>query len=178
VVAIISIHLLYKPHPMKNLILTCLIFNFLSTFAQESLQSTLHLQIVKMDSLLFEEGFNNCDFKVLEEILSPDLEFYHDKGGVQNKTEFITASRNNICNSPNGKITRKAVPGSIQVFAMENNGALYGALQTGTHEFFMQPPGQKVQKTGIAKFTCLWLLNDKKEWILKRVFSYDHKPAE
>lgn len=164
---------------MKKLTLILFILlPFLSTSAQENPQSALHLQIIKMDSLLFNEGFNNCDFKILEEILSPDLEFYHDKGGIQNKKEFIDASRSNICNSPNGKISRKAVPGSIQVFPMEKNGVLYGALQTGTHEFFIQPPGEKTQKTGVAKFTCLWLLNDKKQWLLKRVFSYDHKPAE
>lgn len=164
---------------MKNFILTMLVLlPILKTSAQESQQSDLHLKIIKMDSLLFEEGFNNCNFKILEEILAPDLEFYHDKGGIQDKQEFIEASRNNICNSPNGKITRKIVPGSIEVFAMEKDGKLYGALQTGTHEFFIQPPGGKVLKTGVAKFTCLWLLNEKQQWVLKRVYSYDHKPSE
>lgn len=138
----------------------------------------LYAQMVQMDSLLFGQGFNNCNYKMLEDILAPDLEFYHDKGGIQNKKEFIEATRKNICGSAEGKITRKPVEGSIEVFPLYKNGVLYGVYETGAHEFFMQPVDNAIRKTGIARFSCLWLLNDKKQWILKRVVSYDHKAAE
>lgn len=147
---------------------------FASANAQVKNSSELFLTAQKMDSLLFIEGFNKCNYNILEQILADDLEFYHDKGGIQNKKEFIEATKNNICNSPEGKITRRAVTGSIEVFPLEKNGVIYGFLQTGLHEFYMQEPGKKIHKTGTAKFSCLWLKN-KENWKLKRVFSYDHK---
>ncbi|WP_116788929.1 nuclear transport factor 2 family protein [Flavobacterium psychrotrophum] len=146
--------------------------------AQERKGSDLYLKAIKMDSLLFDQGFNNCNYKILDNILADDLEFYHDKGGIQNKKEFIDATRNNICNSPDGKITRRIVAGSIEVCAMEKNGVVYGALETGEHEFYMQEPGKSAYKTGRAKFTCLWVIDTKGSWKLKRVFSYNHQPAE
>jgi hypothetical protein len=169
---------------MKTLLLKTSFFLLLCLFtfgttisAQVKEDNPLFIEITKMDKLLFEQGFNDCNYKVLEDILAPDLEFYHDKGGVQNKTEFITATKNNICGSAEGKITRQAVAGSTKVFPLEKNGVLYGAFQTGEHEFFMQPAGQQIKKTGRARFSCLWLLNSKKQWILKRAVSYDHQPA-
>ncbi|MFP9099190.1 nuclear transport factor 2 family protein [Flavobacterium sp. RHBU_24] len=146
--------------------------------AQEYKESELYQKIIKMDSLLFDQGFNNCNYAVLQEILAGDLEFYHDKGGVQNKKEFIAATQKNICNSPYGKITRKAVAESIEVCPMEKDGVMYGALETGTHEFYIQEPGKPVTKTGSAKFTCLWILEGNSNWKLKRVFSYNHQPAQ
>ncbi|WP_237421162.1 nuclear transport factor 2 family protein [Flavobacterium sp. Sd200] len=131
-----------------------------------------------MDSLLFAEGFNKCNYKILDQILADDLEFYHDKGGIKNKKEFIDATRNNICNSPNGKITREVVKGSTEVYPLEKNGKIYGFLQNGLHEFYIQEPGKKLYKTGRAKFSCLWLLATNGSWKLKRVFSYDHQASE
>lgn len=145
--------------------------------AQVKTDDPLYKEMQRMDNLLFEEGFNNCNYKNLEDILAPDLEFYHDNGGMQNKQEFIEATRKNICGSAYGKITRKAVAGSGEVFPLYKNEVLYGVFVTGSHEFFIQPTGKAVQKTGVAKFSCLWLLNDKKQWLLKRVISYDHKPV-
>ncbi|MDH6250555.1 hypothetical protein M2347_000282 [Chryseobacterium sp. H1D6B] len=46
-------------------------------------------------------------------------------------------------------------------------------IQEGNHEFFRLNKG-KWNKTGRAKFTHLWILEDGK-WKLKRVLSYDHK---
>lgn len=148
------------------------------TLAQVAKTSELYLSIQKMDSLLFTEGFNNCNYAALENVLANDLEFYHDKGGTQNKKEFIEATKNNICNSKNGKITRRAVAESIEVFPLEKNNELYGVLQTGLHEFYIKETGKKTIKTGVAKFSCLWLLTPEKKWKLKRVFSYDHKAAD
>lgn len=155
-------------------------FVFVVTFntnAQVKTPSELFLTAQKMDSLLFTEGFNNCKYEVLGDILADDLEFYHDKGGIQNKEEFIVATKNNICGSKDGKITRRLVAGSMEVFPLEKNGQLYGVLHTGLHEFYMQEPGNKTHKTGTAKFSCLWILTPEKMWKLKRVFSYDHKAA-
>ncbi|MFP9113270.1 nuclear transport factor 2 family protein [Flavobacterium sp. RHBU_3] len=163
---------------LSQLFTIAIFFTGLIASAQVQHTDPLYAQMIQMDSQLFEQGFNNCNYKVLEDILAPDLEFYHDQGGVQNKKEFIEATRKNICGSAYGKITRMPVNGSIEVFPMYKNGVLYGVYVTGTHEFFIQPTGKARQKTGVARFSCLWLLNDNKQWILKRVISYDHKATE
>lgn len=162
----------------RALLFTVLVFSFHAAVAQVKADDPIFAKMADMDRLLFSEGFNNCNYAVLERILAPDLEFYHDKGGMQDKAQFIEATKKNICNSAEGKITRKPVQGSMEVYAMEKNGLLYGAYVTGSHDFYLTQTGKAARKTGTAKFTCLWLLNDKKEWILKRVVSYNHKAAD
>lgn len=127
-----------------------------------------------MDSLLFVEGFNKCDTAILERIVSDDLDFYHDQGGIQDKPLFMEAIKQNICSSPDRKPIRKLVPGSIDVFPLYSNGQLYGAIQSGTHEFYIQEPGKDLYRTNIAKFTNLWLL-DQDKWLLSEALSYDHQ---
>ena len=74
------------------------------------------------------------------------------------------------------KPIRKLVPGSMELFSLKKNGLLYGMIQRGTHEFYIKEKGKPLYKTGIAKFTHLWLLEDN-AWKLKRVLSFDHQAA-
>ena len=82
----------------------------------------------------------------------------------------------NICSSPNKKPIRKLVEGSMEVYPLYNNGELYGAIQNGTHEFYITDPEKELYRTGIAKFTSTWLLIDG-NWVLKNALSFDHKAA-
>src|SRR5690349_22688117 len=62
----------------------------------------LYDTIVHMDSV-WEDSYNNCKLDVQEQLISDDLEFYHDRGGVMtSKKALIEALKNNIC----GKTTR------------------------------------------------------------------------
>lgn len=143
--------------------------------SQESRDSDLFLTLKKNDSLLFEAGFNNCDIATLEHIVSEDLEFYHDQGGLTtNKEDFLKNVRNNICSSPNKKPIRKLDPESLQVYPLYQNGTLYGAIQKGQHNFFIREPGKELYQTSTALFTHVWILENGR-WMLKRVLSYDHK---
>lgn len=152
-----------------------IIFFIAPAFAQVSKDSELFQTLKKNDSLLFDEGFNNCKISAFEHLISQDLEFYHDQGGLTtNKEDFLTNVRNNICSSPDKKPIRKLDAESLQVFPLYRNGKLYGALQMGRHDFFIKEPGKELYKTSTALFTHVWLLEEGK-WILKRVLSYDHK---
>ena len=66
------------------------------------------------------------------------------------------------------------VLGSLQVFPMKNNAVLYGAIQMGTHEFYIAEPGKPLRLTGVAKFIDTWLLENN-EWKLRYVLSFDHQ---
>ncbi|MFT4680158.1 MAG: CubicO group peptidase (beta-lactamase class C family) [Flavobacteriales bacterium] len=141
---------------------------------QVSENSDLFIQLKKTDSLFFEEGFNKCNFEILETYIPEDFEFYHDQNGSQNREQFFTAFRESICSNTERKPIRKVVEGSLEVFRLKNNGQTYGAIQNGIHLFYIQEPNKEIYLTNIAKFTSVWNLEND-EWKLSRVLSYDHK---
>ena len=83
------------------------------------------------------------------------------------------AIKNNLCSNP-GNNKRNLVENSLQVYPLNNNGKLYGAIQKGKHTFQQKLNGT-FKTVGIADFTHLWILENKK-WKLKRVLSYNHLP--
>ncbi|WP_300434595.1 nuclear transport factor 2 family protein [Christiangramia sp.] len=154
------------------------LFAITSMSAQVDRESDLYKQLQSRDSLLFDLGFNQCKIGQFENFISEDLEFYHDQGGLStNKEDFLNAVKNNICANPDKKPIRKLVNESLQVFPLYENGELYGAIQKGIHDFYIKEPNKELYKTSSAKFTHIWLLENK-EWILKRVLSYDHQSPE
>jgi hypothetical protein len=145
-----------------------------SAKAQVPENSALFKTVMALDSQLFDEGFNNCRLDVTAKLADANLQFFHDKGGMQDRAQFLLAMKNNVCGNPEGKPVRTLVAGSSQIFALENNGVLYGAVQHGEHRFHLK--GTDAAKAGytIAKFTHVWLLKDGK-WALKNALSYDHQ---
>lgn len=141
-------------------------------------QSELFDQIMTMDSLLFEVGFNQIDTAQMASLTSADFEFYHDDNGiVDSKTAFLN-SINSLKDLP-FKTWRTMVDGSMEVFPMykDNGQVLYGAIQKGVHEFYQQKEGEEARKTSTARFTHLWMIENG-DWKLKRVLSYDHRTPE
>lgn len=141
--------------------------------AQVNADSELFNMILQSDSLLFEEGFNNCNLVMVDSIITEDFEFYHDNNGSQNKAMFLQTFKESLCSTPNRKPIRKLVKSSMEVFPLYNEGILYGAIQKATHEFYIKEPGKELYKTNVASFTHLWL-KEKSLWKLKRSLSYDH----
>lgn len=164
---------------MKNkLIILLFILSLNPGYSQVSKDSELFQKLLEKDSLLFKEGFDKCRISEFENFISEDLEFYHDQGGLStNKEDFLNAVRNNICGNPAKKPIRKLRNGSLEVFPLYQNGKLYGAIQKGTHDFFIKEPEKELYMTSTAKFTHVWLLQNDK-WILKRVLSYDHQSPQ
>ena len=133
----------------------------------------LTAELLHMDSLLFEDGFNLCLMDVVEGILTEDFEFYHDQNGFQNKAMFMGTFKESLCSTPNRKPIRKLVEGSVEVFPMFNEGIMYGAIQRGEHEFYIREPGKDLYITSAASFTHFWI-KEEGGWMLKRVLSFDH----
>jgi hypothetical protein len=153
-------------------------------FCQENKNSDLYKAIMSRDSLLFNIGFNTCDLSQSENLFSDQLEFYHDKGGLSNKSESLKALKNGLCNSPTTyQSRRELVNGSTQVFPLYKDGILYGAIQNGIHQFYEtnaekgKPLLKENEKlVGKARFTHVWILENN-NWKLKRILSYDHLPS-
>lgn len=142
-------------------------------YSQVKTTDELYKTAKKLDSLIFDIGFNKCDLSHYDSIISNDLEFYHDKGGITDgKAAFIASIKNNICGGPN-KVKRELVPDSMKVYPLYNKDKLYAFIQEGVHEFFEFSNG-KWNKGSRAKFTILWISEDN-QWKMKRVLSYDHQ---
>jgi len=126
----------------------------------------LFLTIAAEDKRLFD-AYNSCDLKTLGEMVTDDLEFYHDKTGLMvGKAVFLEAIKNNIC----GKVQRTLVPGTLEVYPLNQ----YGAVEIGIHRFHHPDDATNV---GEAKFVHVWQNKDGK-WKISRVISYDHEPAK
>jgi len=149
-----------------------------TVLGQSPTNSELFNTLKKNDSLLFNVGFNQCDMKQFETLLSEDLEFYHDKSGVEtSKANFISNFKNGICGSKTFSSRRELVSGSLNVYPMHNNNVLYGAIQTGEHRFYERVNGQAEVAGSIAKFSHLWIKEDG-IWRISRALSYNHVMPE
>lgn len=150
-----------------------LYFFFGNLNAQIDKNSPLFLELKKQDSLFFERGFNNCDLAYLERSVDENLKFYHDNGGFQDKKLFLERTKQNICSNPNQKPIRKVIENSLEVFPLYNNGELYGAIQSGEHQFFIREKNKEDVLGGQAKFTTVWTKKDS-NWTMSDILSYDH----
>jgi hypothetical protein len=161
----------------RQIILFFLILLSIATFGQVEKTSELYKTIKDKDSLLFNLGFNNCDIKQFDNLVSENFEFYHDQAGITNsKAEFISGIQNGLCKLPY-KPKRVLAENKMEVYPLEKNGVLYGAIQTGIHNFYAVEESKSEYLTSIAKFTHVWILENR-DFKLTKGLSYDHKDFE
>ena len=125
---------------------------------------SLYKHIVHMDSVLFN-AFNNRDLKTFQSVLSTDLEFYHDKGGLTDYNYSIESFKRTI--AQNNGLRRELVKGSLEIYPIKD----YGAIQVALHTFCHLENGR--QDCGTFKFIHVWKKTGD-EWKITRVLSYDH----
>ena len=113
------------------------------------------------DSSLFSIVYS-CKPEQVKTLLTDDLEFYHDKGGLStSKKDVVDKTQKNVC----GKVTRELVPGSIEVYPI----AGYGAIEIGFHKFHNnQEPAGAPSHPG--RFVFVWHRTDA-GWKITRVIS-------
>ena len=131
----------------------------LSPYVPES--RLLHDTIAGLDSILFE-AYNTCKLDIFGSLISNDIEFYHDRGGLSTvKKDLVLSIQNNIC----GKVTRELLKGSIEVYPIPN----YGAIEMGVHRF----KNNQEKEPGLSKFSKfvhIWH-RENGEWSISRVIS-------
>ncbi|WP_045499390.1 serine hydrolase [Chryseobacterium sp. StRB126] len=148
---------------------------FSNVHAQIEKTDALYKTIMSRDSLLFSVGFNTCNVGQMENILSGQLEFYHDKDGFSDKTKFMIDFKNGLCRpSKTYKVRRALVEKSTEIYPMYKEGEVYAVIQNGTHLFYEKETNQPENLTGSAKFTHVWA-KENGEWKLKRSLSFDHQ---
>ena len=116
--------------------------------------------IVALDKAYFD-AYNSCDMETQAALYDDDLEFFHDKGGLStSKPELLMALKNNICN----KVTRTLLEGSIEVYPINN----YGAIEIGYHKFYNNEEPDAISKP--SKFIVIWKQGIEK-WTITKVIS-------
>ena len=151
---------------LKFTVLSCMMGLFThEVIGQDLSRDELVQQLSLQDSLLFEQGFNQCDMALIKTLLASDFEFYHDRDGVIDSPEaFIKTLQVNRCSAGSSAVRRVLQPESLVVHPLYAEGVLYGAIQSGNHYF-----GETS-----AQFVHLWLWQEQ-GWLLSRVMSFAHE---
>lgn len=155
--------------PMTNILVLFMLFLSRETIAQTNSEvlkmDLLKNEIIKMDSLLFDVAFNQCDAALFKKIIADDVEFYDDRSGLSNSKENEIKSLLEKCIRTE-KLTRK-----LNSCTIDKLGD-FGAVQLGEHTFYINGVPE-----GTGKFIHIWERKGT-EWKLKRIVSYEHRPIK
>jgi hypothetical protein len=132
---------------------------------------------IRHEDATFWDAYNHCDVEKMSQFFWPDIEFYHDKGGLTvGLGPFTEALKTGLCGKPTFRLRRESIPDTVKVYPLQKNGSIYGAVLSGEHYFYINDSGKPEYRDGVAKFFHVWLLKDGK-WKMARVISYDHRDA-
>ncbi|WP_445385376.1 nuclear transport factor 2 family protein [Robiginitalea sp. IMCC44478] len=128
--------------------------------AQLERDSDLFQTILKQDQVYFD-AYNDCDLDTQAALLSDDLEFYHDQGGLSlSKSDILSSIKTNIC----GKVRRELIAASVEVHEIKG----FGAVEIGLHKFYNREEPDAISKP--SRFITLWK-NEGDSWKMHRIVS-------
>ena len=118
------------------------------------------------------QAFNTCNIEEFTNLLTDDIEFYHDQGGLMLSSKTQSEGLKNRCadQDKNGILRREFVKGSLEVYPISN----CGAVEIGVHNFYRTLTGQKEKLTTVAKFMNIWQKKNG-QWKISRIISYAHE---
>ncbi|MGM9483319.1 nuclear transport factor 2 family protein [Roseateles sp. NT4] len=157
---------------IRHLVVSLLAGTALAAQAADAPAPELAATVAALDAAAFD-AFNHCEspgqLDKYASFFAPDVEFYHDLGGVTwTRDAMVAQVKANVC----GKFQRELVPGSLKVWPIQG----FGALMRGEHRFCHYKPGGTTQPCeGRAEFTILWRQQGS-AWTITRAFSYAHGP--
>lgn len=136
----------------------------------DSSANALFDTVAALDTAVFD-AFNHCsDPAQLQRHASyfaPDVEFYHDTGGVTwTRKAMLANTANNVC----GHFRRELVPGTLKVYPIRD----FGAIEQGVHRFCQLKTNAC---EGMADFVIVWR-HEGGTWQITRALSYGHRPNE
>jgi len=135
-------------------------------FVYKPLDIKLYHTIAHMDSVMFD-AFNKHDADAIMKTFAPNLEFYHDKGGLSDYNGTMQGFKNLFKNNETSGLRRVLVPGSLEVYPIPG----FGAIEIATHQFIHTENGK--EEIGTMKFIHTWQYSNG-EWKVTRVVSVGH----
>lgn len=128
--------------------------------------TALTATIATLDSALFS-AFNAHDAAALGTWFTPDLEFYHDKGGLADYDSTMAGFGRMFGQPTTADMRRELVSGTLEVYPLGD----FGALEVCMHRFCHTENGK--EECGTFKNIMVWR-EDSTGWKVSRVISYDH----
>lgn len=150
-------------YAMLGLIATATLASTLAGQPAKSSTTALRREIERADSTMFA-AYNAHDGDQLGRHFAPDLEFYHDTGGLLNWAQAMAGLTSTFTQSPD---IRRTLVGPIEIYPIRD----YGAIEVGVHQFCHRENGR--QECGTFKFTHVWR-RTVTGWQVARAVSYDH----
>lgn len=131
-------------------------------------------EIRAADAEFFRAFFDTCDVETVRRYVTDDFEMFHDKGGrvITSGAGFVQDTVDKCKRQAEGTdflSTRKLVPESFKVYAINN----YGAIETGVHRFYAVKAGEPDRLTETGQFTIVWK-EENGQWRAALALSYDH----
>ncbi|TAL47845.1 MAG: nuclear transport factor 2 family protein [Chitinophagaceae bacterium] len=133
---------------------------------KEAVSQELFNEILHMDSVMFD-AFNAHDPEKLKSLFSEDLEFYHDKDGLNGYEKTMENFKDLFERNKTTGLRRDLVAGSLEVYPLKD----FGAVETCLHRFCHKENGK--DDCGTFKNIMIWQKKDS-QWKVTRVISYDH----
>jgi hypothetical protein len=136
-------------------------------------QPALTQAIAARDTALFDVMFAGCDPAALTTLVTDDMEFYHDKGGLMAHDAFIADYAKSCAakRAPDAwRSRRERVAGTMKVYPIPG----FGAVEEGAHVFYERKGDGPERLAGKARFSILWKLSADGQWRMARTFSIDH----
>lgn len=133
--------------------------------------------IAARDTRLFGVMFEQCDPAALADLVTGDMEFYHDKGGLMVHDAFLADYAKGCAAkaAPDAwRSRRELIPGTMRVYAIPG----FGAVEEGGHVFYERKGDGPERLAGKARFSILWKLEPDGQWRMARTFSIDHAAVE
>lgn len=147
-----------------NMALALITLAALPYTAADGKTGPLYDTIIAQDRALFA-AFNTCDLTTLADMVSDNLQFFHDHDGLSvGRDTFVQSVKTNVC----GHFTRSLEAGSAEVWPVPG----YGAIEIGVHRF--HHPDHSPD--GIGKFMIMWKQTGNR-WVMTQTFSYGHAEA-
>jgi hypothetical protein len=134
------------------------------TVAKPPVDPVLYQTIKDLDARLFA-AFNAADLPATKEFFAPDLEFYHDKGGLSDYEQFVKSADRLYHQAVRPQ--RTLLPETLEVYPIKD----YGAIQVGEHRFCVVENGKT--SCSVYKFVHIWRHRDG-QWKITSVVSFGH----
>jgi len=122
--------------------------------------------VYALDSALFA-AFNAHDADRLGTFFTPDLEFYHDKGGLAGYDSTLAGFSRLFTQAATADKQRELVPGTLEVYPLGD----FGLLEICQHRFCHTENGTR--ECGTFKNIMVWR-KEATGYKVSRVISFDH----
>ncbi|MEH6419924.1 nuclear transport factor 2 family protein [Pseudomonas sp. CGJS7] len=130
--------------------------------------SKLKDTVLAQDQAVFD-AFNRCDAAEFRKYFDPGVEFYQDNDDVSVGVDELVKSFDGRCVGGKSNLRRELDAAAAEVHPIQG----FGAVQLGSHAFWIVADGKPRELAARPRFVHLWKRQGER-WVITRVISYGH----